>query len=64
MSPDLSTRVRSYAEQIEREVPHVTVAEIEQRSREAAVEPQVGTRRQIPGWAVAIAAAAVVPLIV
>jgi len=64
MSPDLSTRVRSYAEQIEREVPHVTVAEIEQRSREAAVEPQVGTRRQIPGWAVAIAAAAVVLLIV
>lgn len=64
MSPDLSTRVRSYAEQIEREVPHVTVAEIEQRSRETAVEPEVGIRRQIPGWAVAIAAAAVVLLIV
>ncbi len=64
MSPDLSTRVRSYATQLERDVPHVTVAEIEQRLTNSTVEPETDAHRQIPGWAVAIAAAAVVLVIV
>ncbi|GAG77137.1 unnamed protein product, partial [marine sediment metagenome] len=48
MSSDLSTRVRSYAAQLEHEVAHVTVAEIERRLADTAVKPQVDIRRQVP----------------
>lgn len=60
MSPDLSTRVRSYAEELERDVAHVTVTEIEQRLADAAPKPvavRLRTRRRIPGWAAAVVAA-------
>jgi hypothetical protein len=64
MSPDLSTRIRTYAETIDYEAPPVTAEEAVERVGGSATEPVRRPEQTRRGWVVGLAAAAVACLVI